>query len=87
MAQWLGVSTVLPEDQSLFLSTHIGCLTTIITQAPCDLTYSSGLLYHCTHVYRASLIVLTSFVCQLDTSWSYHRERSPLRKYLHEIQL
>jgi hypothetical protein len=34
--------------------------------------------------------VLAGFVCQLDTSWSYHREKRkepPLRKCLHEIQL
>jgi hypothetical protein len=26
-------------------------------------------------------------LCQLDTSWSYHREEFQLRKCLHEIQL
>jgi hypothetical protein len=30
---------------------------------------------------------LADFLCQLDTSWSYHRKEPPLRKYLHEIQL
>ena len=43
MAQWLRVSTVFHEDPSLFLSTHVGCLETVITQAPCDLTYSLDL--------------------------------------------
>jgi hypothetical protein len=36
----------------------------------------SGPFCHCTHVYRSSPIVLAGFVCQLDTSLSYHRKRS-----------
>ena len=32
--------------------------------------------------------VLAGFMCQLDTDWGYHRERSfSWGKYLHEIQL
>lgn len=53
MAQSLR-STVIPEDLSLFLSTHAWCLTTVVTQAPSDLMYSSELPFHCTHVYRVS---------------------------------
>ena len=52
MTQWLDVLAALAEDPSLIPRTHTGQLTILpLAPTPKDLTPTSGLWRHCTHMH------------------------------------